>query len=54
MTSPMTTANTVTNNNNDIVSLEVVDYFMDTGYSSDPSKFQVKQVLLNVVLDTKY
>jgi hypothetical protein len=33
--------------------VDVTDYYMDTNYNSDPSKFEVKQVLLNIVLDTK-
>ena len=30
----------------------VEDYYMDTDYNSDPDKFQVKQVLLNIVLES--
>ena len=28
------------------------EYYMDTGYSSDPDLFEVKQVLLNIVIDS--
>jgi hypothetical protein len=35
------------------ITVEVSDYYMDTNYNSDPNKFEVKQVLLNIVLDTK-
>ena len=28
------------------------EYYMDPGYSSDPSLFEVKQVLLNIVIDS--
>jgi hypothetical protein len=28
------------------------EYYMDTDYSSDPDQFEVKQVLLNVVIDS--
>lgn len=28
------------------------EYYMDTGYSSDPGLFEVKQVLLNIVIDS--
>lgn len=28
------------------------DYYLDTDYNSDPNRFQVKQVLLNIVLDS--
>jgi hypothetical protein len=28
------------------------EYYMDTGYSSDPSLFEVKQVLINIVIDS--
>ena len=30
----------------------VEEYYMDTSYSSDPDKFEVKQVLLNVVIES--
>jgi hypothetical protein len=28
------------------------EYYMDTDYSSDPDQFEVKQVLLNIVIDS--
>jgi hypothetical protein len=28
------------------------EYYMDTNYSSDPNLFEVKQVLINVVIDS--
>jgi len=33
-------------------SVEVTDYYMDTDYNSDPDKFDVKEVLLNIVLES--
>lgn len=30
------------------------EYYMDTDYNSDPDKFEVKQVLLNIVIDSTY
>lgn len=30
----------------------VVDYYFDTDYNSDPNKFEVKEVVLNVILDS--
>ena len=30
--------------------VEITDYYMDTDYNSDPNKFEVKEVLLSVVL----
>lgn len=32
------------------VAVQVDDYYMDTGYSSNPNLFEVKQVLLNIVI----
>lgn len=32
-------------------SINTDEYYMDTGYSSDPNLFEVKQVLINVVID---
>ena len=33
--------------------LSVMDYYFDTDYNSDPDKFEVKEVLLNIVLDSQ-
>jgi hypothetical protein len=33
--------------------LSVMDYYFDTDYNSDPDKFEVKEILLNVVLDSQ-
>lgn len=33
--------------------ISVMDYYFDTDYNSDPDKFEVKEVLLNVVLDSQ-
>lgn len=33
--------------------VDVSDYYMDTDYNSDPDKFEVKEVLLNVVLESR-
>jgi hypothetical protein len=33
--------------------LSVMDYYFDTDYNSDPDKFEVKEVLLNVVLESQ-
>jgi hypothetical protein len=33
--------------------VSVEDYYFDTDYNSDPDKFEVKEVVLNVVLDSK-
>jgi hypothetical protein len=33
-------------------SVTVDDYYMDTDYNSDPNKFQAKQVMLNIVLES--
>ncbi|GKY98349.1 hypothetical protein MPSEU_000792500 [Mayamaea pseudoterrestris] len=33
------------------VSVTIDDYYMDTDYNSDPDRFQVKELLLNIVLD---
>jgi hypothetical protein len=41
------------NDDKNNLTVDVTDYYMDTNYNSDPSKFEVKQVLLNIVLDTK-
>ena len=30
--------------------VDIDEYYMDTAYNSDPEKFEVKQVLLNVNL----
>ena len=32
------------------VAVQIDDYFMDTSYSSDPELFEVRQVLLNIVI----
>jgi hypothetical protein len=32
--------------------IEITDYYMDTDYNSDPDKFQVKEVLLSIVLES--
>jgi hypothetical protein len=32
------------------VDVQVDDYFMDTGYNSNPDLFEVKQILLNIVV----
>ena len=32
--------------------LDISDYYMDTDYNSDPDKFEVKEILLNVVLES--
>ena len=32
--------------------LEITDYYMDTDYNSDPDKFQVREVLLSIVLES--
>lgn len=34
--------------------ITVEDYYMDTDYNSDPSRFQVKEVLLNIELKSDY
>jgi len=39
---------TLANTNQNVSSEE---YYMDTDYSSDPNQFEVKQVLLNIVID---
>jgi hypothetical protein len=31
--------------------VSIMDYYMDTDYNADPSKFQVKEVLMNVEID---
>lgn len=36
----------------DKVSIECDEYYMDTGYNSDPSLFEVRQVLLNIVIQS--
>lgn len=33
--------------------VQILDYYMDTDYNSDPDKFKVKELLLNVVLDSQ-
>jgi hypothetical protein len=33
--------------------LSVMDYYFDTDYNSDPDKFEVKEIILNVVLDSQ-
>ena len=33
--------------------IEITDYYMDTDYNSDPDKFQVKEVLLSIVLESE-
>ena len=35
-------------------SVSVDDYYMDTEYNSDPNKFEAKQVILNVVLESDW
>lgn len=32
--------------------LEITDFYMDTNYNSDPDKFQVREVLLSILLET--
>lgn len=32
--------------------VEITDYYMDTDYNSDPDKFEVKEVLLSIVLES--
>ena len=34
------------------VDIEITDYYMDTDYNSDPDKFQVKEVLLSIVVES--
>ncbi|KAL7568536.1 hypothetical protein ACA910_002650 [Epithemia clementina (nom. ined.)] len=31
--------------------VDITDYYLDTDYNSDPAKFAVKEILLNIVLD---
>lgn len=33
-------------------SIDITDYYMDTDYNSDPDKFQVKEVLLSVIVES--
>ena len=33
--------------------VDISDYYLDTDYNSDPKKFEVKEILLNVVLEEK-
>ena len=32
--------------------VSVEEYYMDTDYNSDPDKFEVKEVLLNIVIES--